>query len=128
MLYTITDGVQNGPSVGTDALGEPIVHNTRCMATPNGPVAMGYGEIIDAFTTYPKMFLPITLARLRSICDTLKQPTQPPVDVDEQAIAHAVAVELASDPSNPLTEDDIPAIAETVVGAFAKHLSRTPDA
>lgn len=50
------------------------------------------------------------------------------VNVDEAAIAHAVAVELASDPSNPLTQDDVPAIAETVVGAFAKHLSRTPDA
>jgi hypothetical protein len=45
------------------------------------------------------------------------------VQVDTAAVAHAIAVELAADPSNPLTDDDVPAIATAVADKLSARLS-----
>lgn len=45
------------------------------------------------------------------------------VQVDTQAIAHQIATELAADPSNPLTEQDVPAIATAVADRLSARLS-----
>lgn len=45
------------------------------------------------------------------------------VQVDTAAVAHAIAVELAADPSNPLTEEDVPGIATAVADKLSARLS-----
>jgi hypothetical protein len=45
------------------------------------------------------------------------------VQVDTQAVAHEIAVELAADPANPLTDDDVPAIATAVADKLSARLS-----
>ena len=89
MLFTAT----NVPANTTDCIGNTVVENTRIMLTPNGPLAMAYGEIIDAFTAYPKSFLPATWTRLKVMCDALKQPvTMTDAQVSTVATACAEAV------------------------------------
>jgi len=77
MLYTITDPGAPGEVLFRDALGNGVTHNSRCLATPNGPVAMEYGEIIAAYNKYPELFLPVTWARLTSICGALNCAPNP---------------------------------------------------
>ena len=72
MLFSVTDPGNPGQQLFTDALGNPVEHLTRCMATPAGPVAMEYGEIIDAYTAYPKLFIPVTWERLNRLCEALR--------------------------------------------------------
>lgn len=45
------------------------------------------------------------------------------VQVDTQAMAHQIATELAADPSNPLTEEDVPGIASAVADKLSARLS-----
>jgi len=75
MLYSIVDPGKKGQQLYTDALGNPVEHLTRCLATPAGPVALEFGEIIAAFTAYPALFLPTTWARLTAICEALNPAT-----------------------------------------------------
>lgn len=43
--------------------------------------------------------------------------------IDVTTLAHDIAVELAADPSNPLTQDDVPAIATAVADKLSVRLS-----
>lgn len=97
MLYSITDGTTGSGGVGTDALGRQLVHNSRCIATPNGPVSLEYGTIIAAYTKYPELFLPITLAGLQEICTALRQPVQVTLSAEQFADFKAGAVPIVHD-------------------------------
>ena len=77
MIYTISDPGAPNQVLFHDILGKPVVHTTRCLATPNGPIAYDYSEIIEWFTATPHATVNITWARLNAICEQLKQPQTP---------------------------------------------------
>ena len=64
------------PAGTTDMNGLAIVENSRVLVTPNGVFCLQYGEIIDAYNAYPKLFLPMSWERLNTLCTALRQPAQ----------------------------------------------------
>jgi hypothetical protein len=79
-LYTLL----NVPAGATDIRNQPIVNNTRAIATPQGVVALPYGTIIAAYNADPAAFLPIDYAELQDICRYLVSPTPQPELNDTQ--------------------------------------------
>jgi hypothetical protein len=89
MIYTITDAGAKGQVLFHDIHGAPVEHTSRCLATPNGPVAYDYAEIIEWFAATPHATVNVTWARLQQICEDLKPPVQAsPLDV--AAVADAI--------------------------------------
>lgn len=93
-LGTVTNGVPSGPISNTQVHQPALLGNLG-----NGGAIFQTGEPANAWGV-----------EINSA-----------IDVD--ALAHELAQELADDPSNTLTQEDIPAIASAVVTKFASALS-----
>jgi len=85
------------PDGTVDAIGTPVTNNSRVVATPAGVFCLEYGEIIDAYGTYPKLFLPMTWARLGKLCNSLQQPAQATLSPEQFADFKAGAVPIVHD-------------------------------
>jgi len=125
MIFSITDGVAKGPAVGKDANGKNIVHDSRCIASPNGPVALPYATIIDLWNTNPHLFLPISLADLNDICRALRQPVTDLLPADVTEIGQQVAAAVVAQKTNQLTKADVPGVADAVADEIAARLGVT---
>jgi hypothetical protein len=93
MIFTVKE---TSSFTATDCVGQPVVNTTRVMATPAGPFALEYGEMIDWYNANGKetSMLPMSWARINAFCGTLRQS---PVDLETFATALAPKLVSATD-------------------------------
>lgn len=74
MIFTVKEPAG---FTAVDCVGEAVVSSTRVLATPNGPFALAYGEMIDWYNANGKetSMIPMSWARINAYCVTLHQPT-----------------------------------------------------
>jgi hypothetical protein len=88
MIYTVT----NVPAGALDCEGKPVVNNSRCLATPNGPFGLTGTEAgsLPNPAYWDANSVDMTWTRLQDLCANLLQ--DPPVLVIDDATRQALAV------------------------------------
>lgn len=108
MIFTVT----SVPTGTVDVVGNAVVNNSRCLATPAGPFCLGYGEVIEWYNQNPHSTITMTWARLITLSNQLKVTAS----VDTNAIVAAVT-QAVNNLDVELSPADVQAIGSAAAGA-----------